>query len=93
MRRPLQACLPGAQRLLQACRAAGVTIVHTLEAHQPDLSDLPPSKLARGCLPAGCRIGDEGAMGRILVAGEPGTRACIHDGLARLHGRLSYLHA
>ena len=49
--------------------------MHTLEAHLPDLSDLPASKLARGNLPAGSRIGDvaAAAMGRILVRGEPGN--------------------
>ena len=134
----LQASLPGAQRLLAAARQAGLMVVHTLEAHKPDLSgecarvmsddvvllapqrscchapalsmpqpqppsapprtapsdrlpsaslparlaptppcppgaDLPPSKQSRGNLPEGLRIGDVGAMGRILVAGEPGN--------------------
>lgn len=47
--------------------------MHTLEAHQPDLSDLPASKLKRGNPPPGMRIGDEGPMGRILIAGEEGN--------------------
>ena len=34
----LQASLPGAQRLLAAARQAGLMVVHTLEAHKPDLS-------------------------------------------------------
>lgn len=126
--------MPPAQRVLAAARRAGLLVVHTLEAHKPDLSgelhvpglgvrawvgraglgweghapfcflllsrelssdpaspctrrvpalpctprvrrpaDLPHSKLARGNLPPGLRIGDEGAMGRILVAGEHGN--------------------
>jgi hypothetical protein len=35
---PLQECVPGAQKLLTACRGAGITIVHTLEAHKVCLS-------------------------------------------------------
>jgi biuret amidohydrolase len=57
-------------RVLGACRAAGMMVVHTREGHRPDLSDLAPSKRARGNLPTG--IGDAGPMGRILVRGEPG---------------------
>ena len=68
-----QACIPGAQRLLAACRSAGMAIVHTLEAHKPDLSDLHPSKLTRGHPPEGMRIGDKSDMGRILVRNEPGN--------------------
>jgi nicotinamidase-related amidase len=57
-------------RVLRACRAAGVMVVHTREGHRADLSDLAPAKRARGNLATG--IGDPGPMGRILVRGEPG---------------------
>jgi nicotinamidase-related amidase len=57
-------------RVLAACRAAGVMVVHTREGHRPDLSDLAPAKRERGRLATG--IGDPGPMGRILVRGEPG---------------------
>lgn len=63
---------------LAAARAAGMLVIHTREGHQPDLSDLPPSKQARGRL--ACGIGDPGPMGRILVRGEPG-----HDIVAELY--------
>lgn len=56
--------------VLSAARAAGVLIVHTREGHRPDLSDCPPSKLARGNLDIG--IGSQGPNGRILVRGEEG---------------------
>eukprot|EP00884_Botryococcus_braunii_P008394 jgi/Botrbrau1/17556/Bobra.0166s0004.1 len=80
----LKACIPGAQLLLKAARAAGLPIVHTLEAHKPDLSDLPPSKLKRGDPPPGQRIGDAGPMGRILISGEDGNG--IIDNVAPLPG-------
>jgi len=58
------------QALLAAWRAAGLTVLHTREGHQPDLSDLPVAKKIRG---GGAKsIGDPGPMGRILVRGEPG---------------------
>ena len=57
-------------RLLDAAREHGMTIVHTREGHRPDLSDAPPSKLARGNLDTG--IGDPGPKGRVLVRGEHG---------------------
>ena len=57
--------------LLAAWRARGWPIVHTREAHRADLSDCPPAKRLRGA-PA-LRIGDAGPMGRLLIAGEPGT--------------------
>ena len=34
----LKTCLPGAAKVLAAARAAGIKVVHTLEAHKPDLS-------------------------------------------------------
>jgi nicotinamidase-related amidase len=69
----MQACVPAAQQLLSACRAAGLTVVHTKEAHLADLSDCHHSKATRGNLPKGMCIGDEGAMGRLLVRDEPGN--------------------
>lgn len=67
----LQAIVPATARLIAACRRTKVPVIHTRECHRPDLSDLPPAKRDRG-KPA-LRIGDEGPMGRILIAGEPGA--------------------
>jgi nicotinamidase-related amidase len=69
--RPLAALVPHVRRLLDGCRAAGIAVVHTREAHKPDLSDCPPAKRLRG--DSVLRIGDAGPMGRILIAGEPGN--------------------
>ena len=69
--RPLQAIVPTVARLIEGARAAGLPVIHTRECHQPDLSDCPPAKRLRGKPSA--RIGDEGPMGRILIAGEPGA--------------------
>ncbi len=60
-----------ARQLLDWCRAQGMLIAHTREAHAADLSDCPPAKLNRGS-PA-LKIGDAGPMGRILVDGEAGS--------------------
>jgi nicotinamidase-related amidase len=68
---PLAAIVPTVRRLLDGFRALGLPIIHTQEAHCPDLSDCPPAKRQRG-KPA-LRIGDPGPMGRILIAGEPGN--------------------
>lgn len=81
---PLAALVPHVRRLLDGCRAAGLTIIHTREAHEPDLSDCPPAKRLRGS--SDLRIGDEGPMGRILVKGEPGN-AIVED-LAPLPGEI-----
>ncbi|HTT79211.1 MAG TPA: isochorismatase family cysteine hydrolase [Stellaceae bacterium] len=67
----LAAIVPATARLLARCRAAGLPVIHTKEAHRADLSDCPPAKRRRGN--AALRIGDDGPMGRILVAGEPGN--------------------
>jgi nicotinamidase-related amidase len=66
----LRRALSPAAQILQVARARGMFVVHTREGHRPDLADCPPSKKARGRLPAG--IGDPGPMGRILVRGEHG---------------------
>ncbi|APH73992.1 cysteine hydrolase family protein [Aquibium oceanicum] len=64
--------IPAVARLLELFRARGWPVIHTREAHRPDLSDCPPAKRLRGA--PGLRIGDDGAMGRILIAGEPGNQ-------------------
>ena len=68
----LAAIVPACQAALGAWRRAGGMVVHTREAHKPDLSDCPPAKRLRGN--PSLRIGDVGPMGRILVAGEPGNQ-------------------
>jgi nicotinamidase-related amidase len=67
---PLLKALPPAERVLKACREAGIFVIHTREGHRSDLSDLPPSKKVRGR--GKITIGDVGPMGRILVRGERG---------------------
>lgn len=66
------------RKLLAACRASRLQVIHTREGHRPDLTDLPAAKKVRGrgktC------IGDVGPMGRILVRGEPG-----HDIIPELY--------
>ena len=80
----LQAIIPACAAVLAAWRAAGGWVVHTREAHRPDLSDCPPAKRNRGN--PTLRIGDAGPMGRILVAGEPGNQ--IIPALAPAAGEL-----
>ncbi|GAB4379987.1 MAG: cysteine hydrolase [Elainellaceae cyanobacterium] len=80
----LQAIVPTLQQLLATFRELRLPIIHTLECHQPDLSDCPPAKLNRGR--GTLKIGDEGPMGRILVLGEPGN--AIIPELAPLPGEI-----
>lgn len=63
--------VPDVKRLIEGFRSAGLPVIHTMECHRPDLSDLPPAKRNRGN--PTLRIGDEGPMGRVLIAGEAGT--------------------
>ena len=71
-------------RLLDAWRARDWPVVHTREAHLADLSDCPPAKRLRGA--PTLRIGEPGAMGRLLVRGEAGT--AIIPALAPRRGEL-----
>ncbi|WP_075290545.1 cysteine hydrolase family protein [Pararhizobium arenae] len=64
--------IPDVKRLIEGFRSAGLPVIHTMECHRPDLSDLPPAKRNRGN--PTLKIGDEGPMGRVLIAGEPGTQ-------------------
>jgi nicotinamidase-related amidase len=80
----LVAIIPTVKELIELFRRQGWLIVHTREAHRPDLSDCPPSKIARG--DAKVRIGEDGPMGRLLVAGEPGNQ--IVPELAPLPGEI-----
>ena len=80
----LQAIVPTCVAVLAAWRRAGAFVVHTREAHLPDLSDCPVAKRERGS--PSLRIGDVGPMGRILVAGEPGNQ--IIPELAPVAGEL-----
>ena len=77
---PLQATIAPTARVLAAARKRGMLVVHTREGHRPDLTDCPPTKLARGR--GKTRIGDPGPMGRILVRGEIG-----HDIVPELYPR------
>lgn len=81
----LRAIVPAVAALLALWRSRGLPVIHTREAHRPDLSDCPPAKRLRGA--PGLRIGDMGAMGRILVAGEPGN--AILPELAPLPGEIA----
>lgn len=68
---PLQEIIPLVSTLLNHFRQHELTVIHTQECHQADLSDCPNSKLMRGS--PTLRIGDAGPMGRILVKGEAGA--------------------
>lgn len=76
--------IPDVKRLIAGFRSAGLPVIHTMECHRPDLSDLPPAKRDRGN--PSLRIGDKGPMGRILIAGEPGT--AILPELAPIDGEI-----
>ena len=80
----LQAIVPTCAAVLAAWRRAGGLVVHTREGHASDLHDCPPSKRNRG-VPS-LRIGDVGAMGRVLVIGQPGH--AIISALAPTAGEL-----
>jgi biuret amidohydrolase len=59
-----------AKALIEAARKLKMLVVHTREGHRPDMADAPPAKVERGA--PSMRIGDPGAMGRILIRGQAG---------------------
>ncbi len=67
----LSSVISNIRLMLDAARAAGMTVVHTREGHLPDLSDCPPEKLRRSRA-AGAEIGSMGPLGRLLMRGEYG---------------------
>lgn len=68
---PLKNIIPTTKKLLDTFRRLNLPVIHTREAHKPDLGDCPPAKRLRG--QASLRIGDEGPMGRILIDGAKGN--------------------
>ena len=80
----LEAIVPATARLIGLFRRHHWPVIHTREAHKPDLSDCPPSKIKRGN--PSLHIGETGAMGRLLVSGEPGNQ--IVDALAPVEGEI-----
>ncbi|UVC11704.1 cysteine hydrolase [Rhizobium sp. TH2] len=80
----LEAIIPTVASLISLFRRQGWLVIHTREAHKTDLSDCPPSKIRRGN--PSLKIGEAGAMGRLLVRGEPGNQ--IVEGLAPIDGEV-----
>ncbi|RMZ79177.1 hypothetical protein DV738_g3462, partial [Chaetothyriales sp. CBS 135597] len=78
---PVQALIPGLQRLLAAFRKAKFSVYHTREGHRPDLSTVSPREAFRSRNNAsGLGIGSAGPLGRLLVRGEAG-----HDIIPELY--------
>jgi Asp-tRNA(Asn)/Glu-tRNA(Gln) amidotransferase A subunit family amidase/nicotinamidase-related amidase len=73
----VQESIAPTKKLLDVCRAVGLTVFHTREGHVPDLADCPSSKLVRQAATPGNTqhymvIGDKAPMGRVLTRGEYG---------------------
>lgn len=62
----MRAIIPNAVALIDAARAARLTVIHTREGYAPDLSDMHALKRDRGV------AGREGPLGRFLIRGEAG---------------------
>jgi biuret amidohydrolase len=64
--------IPQIQKVIDWTRSHEILNVYTRESHEPDLSDVSPSKTLR-YQNAGYPIGGQGKMGRFLIRGEHGT--------------------
>jgi len=82
---PLKSIVPATSALLDMARQAGLLVVHTLESHEPEISDYKVSACLDQRTPE-MRIGTEGPMGRLLVRGEYGNG--IIDELTPVNGEL-----
>ena len=69
---PLGAIVPAVAAVVAKARRTGIMVLFTVEAHRPDLADLPANKQWRAER-LGAAIGAPGPLGRHLVAGEAGT--------------------
>jgi len=69
---PLMLVVPPIARTLEAVRSAGLFVVFTIEAHRPDLADLPSNKFWRS-KQLGRPIGEVGPLGQHLVRGTRGA--------------------
>jgi biuret amidohydrolase len=74
--------IPFIAKLLEAARKNKMLVIHTREGHRADLTDCPPTKLARSHN-AGAAIGSAGPLGRLLIRGEYG-----HDTIDELKPEL-----
>jgi biuret amidohydrolase len=63
--------IPFIRSLLEYARKNKLLVVHTREGHRADLTDCPPTKLARS-RKAGAEIGSVGPLGKLLIRGEYG---------------------
>ena len=70
---PVRAIFEPIRHLTQWARDRQIPVIWTVEAHQSDLSDLPPCK-AKRYENAGYPVGSEGKRGRFLVRGAWGAR-------------------
>ena len=80
----LKKCVPVISEVLMTFRQLNLPVIHTREAHKPDLSDCPDAKRLRG--DPVLKIGDEGPMGKLLIDGEIGN--CIIDELKPIAGEV-----
>lgn len=80
---PIADIVPSVAKTIALARSTGIGVIYTVEAHRPDLSDLPARKAWRA-EKLGAPIGGAGPLGRHLVIGQRGTT--VLDELAPIAG-------